>query len=123
MSAKLEIYETPSRISSVDLTLYLEALCHAFFLSWSHYVRLLSVEQPEARKFYETESLRGGWSVRQLDSPGQHAVLRTHCAREEQGQTASHTGAMPCPEDAVSVEEEIKSPYVLEFLNLRDDYA
>ena len=31
------------------------------------YVRLLSVEKPEARKFYETESLRGGWSVRQLD--------------------------------------------------------
>jgi len=25
--------------------------------------------------------------------------------------------------DAVSVEEEIKSPYVLEFLGLRDDYA
>jgi hypothetical protein len=38
-----------------------------FPLSWSHYVRLLSVNKPEARAFYETEALRGGWTVRQLD--------------------------------------------------------
>jgi len=30
-------------------------------------VRLLSVKNPEARTFYETEALRLGWSVRQLD--------------------------------------------------------
>jgi predicted nuclease of restriction endonuclease-like (RecB) superfamily len=30
-------------------------------------VRLLSVKNEQARKFYETEALRGGWSVRQLD--------------------------------------------------------
>jgi predicted nuclease of restriction endonuclease-like (RecB) superfamily len=122
VSAKLEIYETPSRISSVDLALYLEALCHAFPLSWSHYVRLLSVEQPEARKFYETESLRGGWSVRQLDR--QVSTLfyeRTALAKNKARLLTA--GAKARPEDAVSVEEEIKSPYVLEFLNLRDDYA
>jgi predicted nuclease of restriction endonuclease-like (RecB) superfamily len=121
-SAADQIYETPSRISSVDLALYLEALCHAFPLSWSHYVRLLSVEQPGARKFYETESLRGGWSVRQLDR--QVSTLyyeRTALARNKAKLLT--TGAKSRPEDAVSVEEEIKSPYILEFLNLRDDYA
>jgi predicted nuclease of restriction endonuclease-like (RecB) superfamily len=115
-------YETPSRISSVDLTLYLEALCHAFPLSWSHYVRLLSVESPEARAFYETETLRGGWSVRQLDR--QVSTLfyeRTALAKSKAKLLTS--GAKARPEDAVSVEEEIKSPYVLEFLGLRDDYA
>jgi predicted nuclease of restriction endonuclease-like (RecB) superfamily len=98
------IYATASRKSEIDAELYLEALCHAFPLSWSHYVRLLSVEKPEARAFYETESLRGGWSVRQLDR--QVSTLfyeRTALAK--------------------SVEEEIKSPFVLEFLGLRDDYA
>jgi predicted nuclease of restriction endonuclease-like (RecB) superfamily len=30
-------------------------------------VRLLSVKHAEARRFYEAEALRGGWSVRQLD--------------------------------------------------------
>jgi uncharacterized protein DUF1016 len=38
-----------------------------FPLSWSHYVRLLSVQKQEARIFYEAEALRGGWTVRQLD--------------------------------------------------------
>src|SRR5258708_25108299 len=38
-----------------------------FPLPWSHYVRLLAVKGKEARAFYETEALRGGWSVRQLD--------------------------------------------------------
>lgn len=42
-------------------------LAPVFPLPWSHYVRLLSVENPNARRFYEAEALRGGWSVRQLD--------------------------------------------------------
>lgn len=42
-------------------------LAPAFPLPWSHYVRLLSVENLNARRFYEAEALRGGWSVRQLD--------------------------------------------------------
>jgi hypothetical protein len=33
----------------------------------SHYVRLLSVLEPEARRHYEAEAIRGDWSVRQLD--------------------------------------------------------
>jgi predicted nuclease of restriction endonuclease-like (RecB) superfamily len=122
LSAQLEICGTASRISSVDLALYLEALCHAFPLSWSHYVRLLSVEKSEARKFYEAESLRGGWSVRQLDR--QVSTLfyeRTALSKNKAKMLTS--GGKPRPEDAVSVEEEIKNPYVLEFLNLRDDYA
>jgi len=36
------------------------------FPPWSHYVRLLSVKAALARAFYETEALRGAWSVRQL---------------------------------------------------------
>ena len=38
-----------------------------FPLRWSHYVRLLAAKGKEVRAFYETEALRGGWSVRQLD--------------------------------------------------------
>ena len=34
-----------------------------FPLSWSHYVRLMTVQNGTARSFYETEALRGGWSV------------------------------------------------------------
>lgn len=38
-----------------------------FPLPWSHYVRLFSVNNRQARTFYEKEALRGGCSVRQLD--------------------------------------------------------
>jgi hypothetical protein len=43
-----------------------QTLSGKFPLPWSHYVKLLSVKSLEARTFYETEALRGGWSVRQL---------------------------------------------------------
>jgi hypothetical protein len=38
-----------------------------FPLPWSAYVSLLSVKNDQARHFYETEALRGGWGARQLD--------------------------------------------------------
>jgi len=47
--------------------LTLAELAQVFPLPWSAYVRLLSVKDDHARQFYETEALRGGWSVRQLD--------------------------------------------------------
>ena len=40
-------------------------LAKRFPLPWSAYVRLLAVENPHARRFYEPEALRGGWSVSQ----------------------------------------------------------
>jgi predicted nuclease of restriction endonuclease-like (RecB) superfamily len=38
-----------------------------FPLSWSHYVRLLALDEQAKRDFYEEEARRVGWSVRQLD--------------------------------------------------------
>ena len=43
----------------------LDSVASHFPLPWSAYVRLLSVKNTHAREFYETEALRGGWSVRQ----------------------------------------------------------
>lgn len=45
----------------------LSSIASRFPLPWSAYVRLLSVKKENARRFYETEALRGGWSVRQLE--------------------------------------------------------
>lgn len=42
----------------------LQAIAQRFPLPWSAYVRLLAVKDELARDFYETEALRGGWSVR-----------------------------------------------------------
>ncbi len=45
----------------------IQRLSSLFPLPWSHYERLLTVEDLNARRFYEQEALRGGWSIRQLD--------------------------------------------------------
>ncbi len=50
-----------------------------FPLQWSHYVRLLSVNDQKARSYYEGEALIGGWSARQLDR--QIATLAYHRTR------------------------------------------
>ena len=39
-----------------------------FPLSWSQYVRLMSVTDLTARAFYEVEAIRGGWSVRRREA-------------------------------------------------------
>ena len=112
-----EISETVSRKSNLAL------LADKFPLSWSHYVMLVRRSRsPEARAFYETEALRGGWSVRQLDR--QMSTLfyeRTALSRNKAAMLRK--GARPRPADLVTPEEEIKHPLVLEFLGLKDEYS
>ena len=93
-----------------------------FPLPWSHYIRLLAVKNHEARAFYEAEALRGGWSVRQLDRQiGSQFYERTALSRNKAAMLKR--GSEPLSEDIVTPEEEIKDPFILEFLNLKDEYS
>ena len=83
-----------------------------FPLSWSHYVRLLSVADKTARRYYEREAIGGGWSVRQLDRQIASLVFQRTRGRALRGSTLKDS-----PEDA------IRDPYVLEFLGLKDEYS
>ena len=100
----------------------LDDLAKQFPLPWSAYVRLLSVKRPEARTFYETEALRSGWSIRQLDRQigsqfyERVALSRNKAAMLEKAET-------PESGDAITPEEAIKDPFVLEFLGLKDEYS
>jgi predicted nuclease of restriction endonuclease-like (RecB) superfamily len=93
-----------------------------FPLPWTHYVRLLSVQSEFARNFYEQEAIRGGWSSRQLDRQinsqfyERTALSRNKAAMLEKGQQA-------LPDDLITAEQALKDPYVLEFLDLKDEYS
>jgi predicted nuclease of restriction endonuclease-like (RecB) superfamily len=114
-SGKSQILQTPSAKSALQLIT-------AFPLSWSHYVRLMAVEKPHARAFYETEAIRGGWSVRQLDRQiSTQFFERTSHSKRQTGMLVR--GRQSRPDDFVSVEEEVRDPYLLEFLNLTDEYS
>ncbi len=113
---KKPIEQTPSA------QLSLRDIANRFPLPWSHYVLLLSVKNPEARAFYEKETLRGGWSVRQLDRQiSTQFYERTALSRNKAAMLKKGTKAIP--EDIVTPEEEIKDPFVLEFLGLKDEYS
>lgn len=111
------ISETPSRKLAQRNTI------PDFKLSWSHYVLLLRYADEEIkRQFYETESLRGGWSIRQLKRQMNSMFYeRTMLSKNKAAMLTK--GGKAKPEDLVTAEEEIKDPFVLEFLNLKDEYS
>lgn len=89
-------------------------------LSWSHYCLLMRLKESPKREFYENESMRGSWSVRQLDRQIQSMLYeRTALSRRKQFLLAkAHEHPI-----IVRPEDEIKDPYVLEFLSLKDEYS
>ena len=64
LSAK---FKEPIKRKTPFTELTIQELSSFFVLPWSAYVALLSVKNDNARKFYEQEALRSGWSVRQLN--------------------------------------------------------
>jgi len=114
--------QTASGKSDTTTPSPLRSVAARFPLPWSAYVRLLSVKDPGARRFYETETLRGGWSVRQLDRQIESQFYeRTALSRNKAAVLSK--GRLAKSADAVEPAAEIKDPYVLEFLGLKDEYS
>jgi predicted nuclease of restriction endonuclease-like (RecB) superfamily len=104
LSRPESIIQTPSELSANP----------TFPLSWSHYVRLLTVPEEHARRYYERESLRGGWSVRELDRQ-----IASRAYERLRGKKTSSISKV----DRRAADDEIRDPFVLEFLNLKDEYS
>lgn len=126
-SAQLvDAQDAPSKVPLLLPTLpsaqNLLKVAERFPLPWSAYVRLLAVKNILARNFYETEAIRGGWSVRQIDRQVDSQFYeRTALSKNKVAMlkkpVRSEAGDMLTPEEA------IKDPFVLEFLDLKDEYS
>ena len=84
-------------------------------LSWSHYLKLMRIEDENERNFYEIESLKNNWSVRELRRQFDSALYtRLVLSRnKEKVKELSEKGLiLETPKDA------IKDPYILEFIGL-----
>jgi predicted nuclease of restriction endonuclease-like (RecB) superfamily len=84
-------------------------------LAWSHYLVLMRVTNETARAFYEIETARGSWSVRQLERQiGAQLFerLARHRSPDEVLSLARRGQEVGKPRDV------IKDPFVLEFLDL-----
>ena len=128
LSAELiAMFQTPSEISQKDRTLSIQseiAISHTlsakFPLSWSHYCLLMRLDEPFKREFYEAECISGNWSVRQLDRQIQSMLYERTALSKRKLAVISKAHEKPI---AVRPEDEIKDPYILEFLGLRDEYS
>ncbi|MEZ5451601.1 MAG: PDDEXK nuclease domain-containing protein [Thiothrix sp.] len=115
----IEIQHAPRVISantlpSVDDSTWQPGKLHTG-LSWTHYRILLKVERQEARQFYEIETIRNGWSARQLERQISSLLFdRLLKSRDKDGvMQLANQGLQP-----TSPLDVVKDPYVLEFLDL-----
>ncbi len=87
-------------------------------LSWSHYRALMRVSAPVAREFYEREAVAGGWDKRTLERQIQSYYYdRLQKSRKPEKMLAEGRDLPVSPFPAA---DELKNPYVLEFLGLPD---
>lgn len=87
----------------------------SFNLSWSHYLKLMRIDDEQERRFYEIESFKNNWSVRELQRQYDSALYtRLALSREkEKIRELSVKGLiLEKPKDI------IKDPYILEFIGL-----
>jgi predicted nuclease of restriction endonuclease-like (RecB) superfamily len=116
--AYLPILQTVSAKSGPGII----AVTQRFPLPWSHYVLLISLKSPKSRMFYESEALRGGWSVRQLERQiDSQFYERTTLSLNKKAMISE--GKHVSSGKDMTPEEEIKNPFVLEFLDLKDEYS
>ena len=86
-----------------------------FKLSWSHYVKLSRISNPDERKFYEIEAVKNNWSLRELERQFDSALYtRLSLSRDKKKvlELSQKGQIIEKPQDL------IKDPYILEFIGL-----
>ena len=86
-----------------------------FTLSWSHYVVLMTIKDPDERSFYEIESREADWDVRELKRQ------KASCLYERLALSRDKAGIRKLAKEGqviVRPEDLLKEPLVLEFLGL-----
>lgn len=86
-------------------------------LSWTHYRRLIRIEDEHARNWYEKEAIDQSWSVRALDR--QISVLyyeRLLSSRD--GSAVKQEAEQKTRQLSQRKQDSLRDPYILDFLNL-----
>lgn len=97
-----------------------QLLSRKFTLSWSHYVFLMGIKNPEERSFYEIEATGQNWSIREIKrqfNTGLYERLSLSRDKEKVKELSEKGQIIEKPGDM------IKYPYVLEFLGLDEKAA
>jgi hypothetical protein len=117
----LEIGSLLSAATSVlNLQETIKRLSQDFTLSWSHYVVLLTLENPEERNFYEVEATQNSWSVREMERQINSSLYERLILSQDKEKVKRLASEGQVVEKATDL---IKNPLVLEFLGLESKPA
>jgi len=86
-----------------------------FKLSWSHYLKLMRIEDEIERKFYEIETLKNNWSLRELERQYDSALFTRLTISKNKDEIIKLSEQGHVIETA---KDAIKDPYILEFIGL-----
>lgn len=87
-------------------------------ISYSHFLELIRVSDPLERLFYEVETIKNNWSVRELKRAITTSLaLRTSLSTNKESIIDKIKNLQPANNLDI-----IRSPYVLEFLGLEEKY-
>ena len=114
LSAELKSRNTQT-VNAEFKNIDFQTLISFFKLTWSHYVFLMRIDDEKERSFYEIESEKYNWSVRELKRQYDTALYtRLSLSRDKEGilKLSEEGQIIENPKDI------IKDPYILEFLGL-----
>lgn len=86
-----------------------------FNLSWSHYLKLMRIQDENERRFYEIESAKNSWSLRELQRQYDTALYTRLALSRNKSEVLALSQQGLRIEKAQDI---IKDPYVLEFIGL-----
>ena len=88
-----------------------------FLLSWSHYVKLMRIENETERNFYELESIKNNWSLPELKRQFGSALFERIALStdKESVKLLAEKGHV-----VSQASDLVKDPYVLEFLGIEE---
>lgn len=88
-----------------------------FFLSWSHYLKLMRIENVDERHFYEIEAVKNNWSLSELNRQFDSALYERLALSKDKDKILQLSKDGQLIETSSDI---IKDPYVLEFLGLEE---
>jgi predicted nuclease of restriction endonuclease-like (RecB) superfamily len=113
--SKTQTLSAQSQLPTVPQSLSNTSEGILFNLSWSHYLKLMRITDPNERSFYEIEAHQNNWSLRELQRQCDSALYtRLALSRDKDKvlELALKGHLIETPKDA------IKDPYILEFIGL-----
>ena len=86
-----------------------------FNLSWSHYLKLMRIDKVDERRFYEIETYRNNWSLRELQRQFDSALFERLALSRNKKRIKELAQKGQVVQNSADL---IKDPYILEFIGL-----